>query len=119
MPRNNSREERGVPRARPRRAGSGMVLFNIFANDLKAETNNCQEKCEKHISCGKGTHTRTSSFASRPESNNRGRRKSLAHSSLAKRSEQNQSLVEVRRGRGAGSGRDGKQGWPKAVPGDG
>lgn len=32
-----------MPRVRPWRAGSGLVLFNIFANDLKAETNNCQE----------------------------------------------------------------------------
>lgn len=35
-------------RALPQRAGSNLVLFNIFAKDLKARTNKCQENVQSH-----------------------------------------------------------------------
>lgn len=38
----------GGLRALPQRAGSSLVLINIFAKDLKAGINKCQENVESH-----------------------------------------------------------------------
>lgn len=52
-------------RALPQRAGSSLVLFNIFAKDLKARAKKCQEKCTKPLA--RDNHTSLASLLNKTE----------------------------------------------------